>query len=112
MWPGKSDLDQLFLIRKSLGDLIPRHMQLFKINEFFTGLSIPHPEVFEPLEGRFPPEVVVPEALDFLKVRKVSFRRMWIFMHPIIIIKVFIFKILENKLLLRKCECEIQGVLC
>jgi cyclin-dependent kinase-like len=61
-------LDQLFLIRKTLGDLIPRHMQLFKINEFFSGLSIPNPEVLEPLEMRFPPEVLSSEGLDFLEV--------------------------------------------
>ena len=28
LWPGKSDVDQLYLIRKNLGDLIPRHMQV------------------------------------------------------------------------------------
>ena len=33
LWPGKSDVDQLYLIRKNLGDLIPRHMQIFKVNE-------------------------------------------------------------------------------
>ena len=32
LWPGKSDVDQLYLIRKNLGDLIPRHMQIFKVN--------------------------------------------------------------------------------
>ena len=26
------------LCRKNLGDLIPRHMQIFKANEFFCGL--------------------------------------------------------------------------
>ena len=31
LWPGKSDVDQLYLIRKNLGDLIPRHMQIFKV---------------------------------------------------------------------------------
>ena len=33
LWPGKSDVDQLYLIRKNLGDLIPRHMQIFKVKE-------------------------------------------------------------------------------
>ena len=32
LWPGKSDVDQLYLIRKNLGDLIPRHMQIFKVS--------------------------------------------------------------------------------
>ena len=33
LWPGKSDVDQLYLIRKNLGDLIPRHMQIFKVRD-------------------------------------------------------------------------------
>ena len=33
LWPGKSDVDQLYLIRKNLGDLIPRHMQIFKVKK-------------------------------------------------------------------------------
>ena len=33
LWPGKSDVDQLYLIRRNLGDLIPRHMQIFKVND-------------------------------------------------------------------------------
>ncbi|KAI8424798.1 hypothetical protein MSG28_006730 [Choristoneura fumiferana] len=35
LWPGKSDLDQLYLIRKTLGDLLPRHMTIFSQNTFF-----------------------------------------------------------------------------
>jgi len=31
IWPGKSDVDQLYLIRKTMGDLIPRHMQIFRV---------------------------------------------------------------------------------
>ncbi|KAG9481140.1 hypothetical protein GDO78_010408 [Eleutherodactylus coqui] len=54
LWPGKSDVDQLYLIRKSLGDLIPRHQQVFSTNQFFSGVSIPDPENTEPLEQRFP----------------------------------------------------------
>ncbi|XP_044128397.1 cyclin-dependent kinase-like 1 [Bufo gargarizans] len=54
LWPGKSDVDQLYLIRKCLGDLIPRHQQVFSTNQFFSGVSIPDPENTEPLEHRFP----------------------------------------------------------
>ena len=57
MWPGKSDVDQLYLIRKNLGDLIPRHMQIFKANEFFCGLSIPDPGTIEPLEHKLPKDL-------------------------------------------------------
>ncbi|KAH0620213.1 hypothetical protein JD844_020260 [Phrynosoma platyrhinos] len=44
LWPGKSDVDQLYLIRKTLGDLIPRHQQVFSTNQFFSGVRIPDPE--------------------------------------------------------------------
>ncbi|MGH0166938.1 UNVERIFIED_CONTAM: hypothetical protein FKN15_051827 [Acipenser sinensis] len=44
LWPGRSDVDQLYLIRRSLGDLIPRHQQVFRSNLFFSGVSIPEPD--------------------------------------------------------------------
>ncbi|XP_008424755.1 cyclin-dependent kinase-like 1 isoform X2 [Poecilia reticulata] len=53
LWPGKSDVDQLYLIRKTLGDLIPHHQQIFRSNVFFSGVSIPEPDTMEPLERRF-----------------------------------------------------------
>ncbi|XP_074854612.1 cyclin-dependent kinase-like 1 isoform X2 [Carettochelys insculpta] len=54
LWPGKSDVDQLYLIRRTLGDLIPRHQQVFSSNQFFSGVQIPDPENKEPLEVKFP----------------------------------------------------------
>ncbi|XP_062433764.1 cyclin-dependent kinase-like 1 isoform X1 [Rhea pennata] len=54
LWPGKSDVDQLYLIRRTLGDLIPRHQQVFSTNQFFNGVRIPDPEDMEPLEMKFP----------------------------------------------------------
>lgn len=41
LWPGKSDVDQLYLIKKTLGDLIPRHVDIFRSNAFFRGINIP-----------------------------------------------------------------------
>lgn len=35
LWPGRSDVDQLYLIRRTLGDLLPRHLTIFSQNEFF-----------------------------------------------------------------------------
>lgn len=35
LWPGRSDVDQLYLIRRTLGDLLPRHLAIFSSNEFF-----------------------------------------------------------------------------
>ena len=68
LWPGKSDVDQLYLIRRNLGDLIPRHMQIFKQNEFFCGLSIPDPGTIEPIERKLPVELAGQEGIDFMKV--------------------------------------------
>ncbi|KAG7217600.1 hypothetical protein INR49_021286 [Caranx melampygus] len=65
LWPGKSDVDQLYLIRKTLGDLIPRHQQVFRSNVFFSGVSIPEPDTMEPLEKRF--HGVSPHALQVMK---------------------------------------------
>ena len=49
------------------GDLIPRHMKVFKNNEFFAGLSIPEPEVRESIEAKMPRDFSN-EGMDFLKV--------------------------------------------
>ncbi|KAK7506825.1 hypothetical protein BaRGS_00001676 [Batillaria attramentaria] len=65
LWPGRSDVDQLYLIRKTLGDLIPRHMQIFSNNAFFKGMSIPEPDRLEPLEEKFPN--AAPQAMSFMQ---------------------------------------------
>ncbi|XP_024133448.1 cyclin-dependent kinase-like 1 isoform X4 [Oryzias melastigma] len=65
LWPGKSDVDQLYLIRKTLGDLIPHHQQIFRSNVFFSGVSIPEPDSTEPLEKRF--QGASPQALQVMK---------------------------------------------
>ena len=70
LWPGKSDVDQLYLIRRNLGDLIPRHMETFRKNEFFCGLSIPDPGTIEPIDKKLPKDLAGPEGVDFMKVRK------------------------------------------
>lgn len=65
LWPGKSDVDQLYLIQRTLGDLIPRHKHIFSTNQFFHGLTIPEPDTRVPLEVRF--SGVNPQALSFMK---------------------------------------------
>ncbi|KAM6179444.1 cyclin-dependent kinase-like 4 [Erethizon dorsatum] len=65
LWPGKSDVDQLYLIIRTLGKLIPRHQYIFKSNQFFHGISIPEPEDMETLEEKF--SDAHPEALNFMK---------------------------------------------
>ncbi|CAH2241701.1 jg26998 [Pararge aegeria aegeria] len=67
LWPGKSDLDQLYLIRKTLGDLLPRHMTIFSQNTFFQGMALPEPTSFEPLVKKVPQRYANNElVLDFL----------------------------------------------
>ncbi|XP_049266927.1 cyclin-dependent kinase-like 4 [Rhipicephalus sanguineus] len=66
LWPGKSDVDQLYLIRRTLGELIPRHLQIFKTNDFFAGVSIPDPDVVESLQSAIPAAVDT-FGIDFLK---------------------------------------------
>ncbi|CAH2013621.1 unnamed protein product [Acanthoscelides obtectus] len=66
LWPGKSDVDQLFLICSTLGELLPRHVQAFRDNSFFRGVTLPKPARITPLEQRLP-EDCPPAALDFLK---------------------------------------------
>ncbi|CAH0594407.1 unnamed protein product [Chrysodeixis includens] len=67
LWPGKSDLDQLYLIRKTLGDLLPRHMTIFSQNTFFQGMALPEPTTSEPLERKIPQRYSSNElVLDFM----------------------------------------------
>ncbi|XP_078261385.1 cyclin-dependent kinase-like 4 isoform X1 [Rhinoraja longicauda] len=79
LWPGKSDLDQIYFIIRTLGrpimfpgKLIPRHEQVFQSNQLFLGVCIPEadPEDMEPLEEKFPN--LNPQALLFMKVRSIS----------------------------------------
>ncbi|RVE53868.1 hypothetical protein evm_001530 [Chilo suppressalis] len=68
LWPGKSDLDQLYLIRKTLGDLLPRHMTIFSQNTFFQGMALPEPTTIEPLEKKIPQRYANNElVVDFLQ---------------------------------------------
>ncbi|XP_011503608.1 PREDICTED: cyclin-dependent kinase-like 4 [Ceratosolen solmsi marchali] len=67
LWPGKSDVDQLYLIRRTLGDLLPRHMAIFQQNEFFMGMSLPAPHTLTPLEIAMPSTNNSTLQLDFLK---------------------------------------------
>lgn len=55
LWPGRSDIDQLYHIIQTLGSLTPRHIQIFSANSYFNGLNIPEPEPenMRPLELRY-----------------------------------------------------------
>jgi cyclin-dependent kinase-like len=65
LWPGKSDVDQLYLIRSTVGDLLQRHMLAFKNNDFFQGIILPVPQQTVPLETKLP--MCNQTTIDFLK---------------------------------------------
>ena len=65
IWPGRSDVDQLYLMKKTLGDLIPRHIDIFRSNQFFRGINIPECDRREPLEAKYGNASA--SALEFLR---------------------------------------------
>ncbi|KAJ8262182.1 hypothetical protein GJAV_G00163430 [Gymnothorax javanicus] len=54
LFPGDSDIDQLYHIMRCFGNLTPRHQELFYKNPVFAGVSLPAILEKEPLEKRFP----------------------------------------------------------
>lgn len=56
VFPGESEIDQLYLIQKVLGSLPKRHMELFATNPRFSGMKMPemkHPEtLYRKFSGR------------------------------------------------------------
>lgn len=64
LWPGRSDVDQLYLIRKTLGDLTLHHQQVYSSNLYFSGVIIPEPDAVEPLCAKFPE--ISSEELDLM----------------------------------------------
>ncbi|KAK9806137.1 hypothetical protein WJX72_002864 [[Myrmecia] bisecta] len=65
LFPGESDLDQLWLIMKCLGALSPKHTEAMRRSNLFEGMRMPAPHELEPLERRFPE--FDPALLQFLK---------------------------------------------
>ncbi|KAH8855630.1 Cyclin-dependent kinase-like 1 [Schistosoma japonicum] len=69
LWPGRSDLDQLHLITQTLGDLVPRHREIFEKNCFFKGYKLTVPENRKDLGEKFtslqPP--ITTRELNFLQ---------------------------------------------
>lgn len=65
IWPGKSDVDQLYLIQKSLGPILPRHRKVFYSNQFFQDVRLPSTTQTDLLDARF--KKYDKSALQFLK---------------------------------------------
>jgi cyclin-dependent kinase-like len=55
LWPGKSDIDQLYNIVKTQGALTQRHVHIFSSNSYFRDVKIPEvqPENMISLDTRF-----------------------------------------------------------
>ncbi|KAA0196361.1 Cyclin-dependent kinase 1 [Fasciolopsis buskii] len=69
LWPGSSDLDQLFLITRNMGNLYPRHRKIFEQSKYFSGIQVPSIEEQEPLEKRFEkshPNYFTSKEMNFL----------------------------------------------
>jgi len=54
LFPGDSDIDQLYLIIKCFGNLCPRHREIFQRNPLFAGMRLPDVRDVDPLEKKFP----------------------------------------------------------
>jgi len=55
LFPGESDIDQLFHIMRCFGQLPPKLMEVFRANPLFIGIKIPdNVQQTETLEERFP----------------------------------------------------------
>nr|CAB3229509.1 cyclin-dependent kinase-like 2 [Phallusia mammillata] len=65
LFPGDSDIDQLYHIIKCFGNLCPRHSEIFQRNPLFAGMRLPDVRDVEPLEKRFPK--FSSEVLDLMK---------------------------------------------
>ncbi|XP_007997101.2 cyclin-dependent kinase-like 2 [Chlorocebus sabaeus] len=70
LFPGDSDIDQLYHIMICLGNLIPRHQELFYKNPVFAGVRLPEIKERQPLERRYPKlsEVVIDLAKKCLHI--------------------------------------------
>lgn len=55
LWPGKSDIDQLYNIVKTQGPLTQRHVHIFSSNSYFRDVKIPEvlPENMVSVDARF-----------------------------------------------------------
>lgn len=53
LFPGDSDIDQLYHIVKCFGNLTPRHKEVFLRNPLFVGMRLPEVRETVPLEKKF-----------------------------------------------------------
>ena len=66
LFPGESEIDQLFCIQKVLGKLTPQQQEQFNKNPRFVGLQFPNIAKPETLDRRYLGKMT-PEALQVLR---------------------------------------------
>ncbi|KAI9338375.1 kinase-like domain-containing protein [Zopfochytrium polystomum] len=64
LFPGDTDIDQLYRIMKCFGQLTKRHTEIFLKNPLFVGVRIPEIGKLTPLEHRLPR--IAPDAMHWL----------------------------------------------
>ena len=65
LFPGDSDIDQLYVIQRALGPVPAAMAHAFATNARYRGLAMPSPEADTSLPARFR-GVMAPEALDLM----------------------------------------------
>ncbi|ESO06520.1 hypothetical protein HELRODRAFT_64352 [Helobdella robusta] len=65
VFAGNSDLDQLFVIVKCLGNLTPHLEEIYTRNDIFRGTKLPHVSKWQTLQERYKHNMTE-EAIDFL----------------------------------------------
>ncbi|KAG7392972.1 Cyclin-dependent kinase-like 3 [Phytophthora pseudosyringae] len=65
LFPGDSDIDQLYHIIRCLGHVTSRQQELFRKNALYVGVKLPHASDLEPLEARFP--TLDRASMDFIR---------------------------------------------
>ena len=66
LFPGESEIDQIYCIQKVMGSLIPEHKEAFMKNPHFLGLRFPEVGKFETLEKKYVGKISK-VALNFMK---------------------------------------------
>ncbi|XP_041079199.1 cyclin-dependent kinase-like 2 isoform X2 [Polyodon spathula] len=68
LFPGDSDIDQVYHVMRCFGNLTPRHQELFYKNPTFAGVRLPEIKEMEPLERHFPKQSSVVLDLKCLQI--------------------------------------------
>jgi serine/threonine protein kinase len=66
LFPGESDIDQIYCIQKYLGELIHTHQEALNKNKAFVGLKLPKIQKHESLEKRYLGKVEA-KAVQFIQ---------------------------------------------